>query len=667
MTKSIYDILNKLSKVKPLQRGEFQACCPAHKDVKPSLSIKEEGDKILLNCHAGCKPEDIVKAIGLEMADLFIKLDELPIPKITPKIVATYDYEDENHKKIYQVVRYEPKEFRQRHRNGNDEWVWNMEGVRRVLYRLPEIMTCFDEPIYHVEGEKDADNLMGWGKVATTSPGGANAWKPEYANAYAGKKVVVIPDKDTAGYSYAKDVIRSTMPLAREVKVIILPDSYKDISDWLDRGNDILLLPGMEKDITVVLDSEKPVYKKIDDAIMWQKQLEDRTLSFSAERVREERTGIHAKVSILYDFSLLSWSNFNIERSEERSKLADNAHKLLPEKITTNYKSPDIKKDMNAFCAGLWDFQLSTFIPELMDGDTSNTPISFMLNPYVVESGGTILYAPPGRGKSYTALLWAVSIDAGCCNFWPVKKRRVLFINLERSRDSLRRRLAMVNKALGLKPERPLLTLNARGKSLNDVMPVCRKYIKQYGVDLAVLDSISRAGFGDLNENQPVNRIIDALSALCPSWVALAHTSRANEEHAYGSIMLDAGADICVQLVTEIKEDGTLGLGYQITKQNDVGNHDLLVYALTFDGIGLCGVRKAKPYEFLTIEGKSKKDTLTTIMDYVMGLDSGDATATQVETALGFNRSMVTKIFIKSGKFQQTRKDGRNVYYGVIG
>jgi hypothetical protein len=46
--------------------------CPAHDDRNnPSLSLKAEDGKLLLNCFAGCRPEDIVSKIGLGMKDLF--------------------------------------------------------------------------------------------------------------------------------------------------------------------------------------------------------------------------------------------------------------------------------------------------------------------------------------------------------------------------------------------------------------------------------------------------------------------------------------------------------------------------------------------------------------------------------------------------------------------
>jgi hypothetical protein len=55
--------------------GEKAMCfCPAHDDRNnPSLSIKADNGKLLLHCFAGCRLEDIVSEMGLEMKDLFVE------------------------------------------------------------------------------------------------------------------------------------------------------------------------------------------------------------------------------------------------------------------------------------------------------------------------------------------------------------------------------------------------------------------------------------------------------------------------------------------------------------------------------------------------------------------------------------------------------------------
>ena len=71
---TINDILNRLDRVKETGAGQYLACCPAHEDKSPSLSIRETKDgQILLNCFAGCDPQSVLDALGLKFSDLYPK------------------------------------------------------------------------------------------------------------------------------------------------------------------------------------------------------------------------------------------------------------------------------------------------------------------------------------------------------------------------------------------------------------------------------------------------------------------------------------------------------------------------------------------------------------------------------------------------------------------
>lgn len=64
-------LLSALDKCKSNGHGKWLACCPAHEDRSPSLSIKETDDgKILVHCFSGCDVDSIVLAVGLTLADL---------------------------------------------------------------------------------------------------------------------------------------------------------------------------------------------------------------------------------------------------------------------------------------------------------------------------------------------------------------------------------------------------------------------------------------------------------------------------------------------------------------------------------------------------------------------------------------------------------------------
>lgn len=72
MTPPIDLVLSRLDKVRAAGAGRWKACCPAHDDRDPSLSIREADDsKVLLHCWAGCSTTDVLAAIGLTVRDLF--------------------------------------------------------------------------------------------------------------------------------------------------------------------------------------------------------------------------------------------------------------------------------------------------------------------------------------------------------------------------------------------------------------------------------------------------------------------------------------------------------------------------------------------------------------------------------------------------------------------
>lgn len=168
------------------------------------------------------------------------------------KISKIYYYRDENGKLLFQCVRYEPKAFRQRRPDDKGDYVWNLKGIRRVLYRLPELIES-KNTVFILEGEKDVDNLKEWGLTATCCPMGALKWKiceKEYNPSLEGREIIIIPDNDLldvqadlitekhlVGEKHLIQVARSLVGIAKSIRILRLPDA-KDFSDWKERDKD---------------------------------------------------------------------------------------------------------------------------------------------------------------------------------------------------------------------------------------------------------------------------------------------------------------------------------------------------------------------------------------------------------------------------------------------
>ena len=157
-----------------------------------------------------------------------------PPPTDKPKIVATYDYTDAQGTLLYQVQRLEPKAFRQRAADGS----WKLDGVRRVLYRLPELIKDSAAFVFLCEGEKDADRVATLDLCSTTISGGSK-WTADLIEPLRGRDVVILPDADEAGAKRALAAATALHGIVNSIRMVRLPGllgrpGSKDVSDWLD-------------------------------------------------------------------------------------------------------------------------------------------------------------------------------------------------------------------------------------------------------------------------------------------------------------------------------------------------------------------------------------------------------------------------------------------------
>lgn len=273
---NLQEVLSRFE-VKRGPRGEdgyFECRCPAHDDRKASLLIGPGETGVRVKCLANCLTEDVLAAVGLTMRDLFYDNGERPghqarhpaaartaivrenshAPAVKPKVTEkpavprridrVYTYTDESGKTLFEVVRYVPKDFRQRTPDASQKggYRWSIKGVRQVVYHLPQVLDAVKngETIYIVEGEKDADNLMGLGLVATTCAMGAGKWHAEHSDCLKDADVCILPDNDAPGHEHAAQVVRQLHGIAKSIRVLdiakVCPKIPEkgDISDMIE-------------------------------------------------------------------------------------------------------------------------------------------------------------------------------------------------------------------------------------------------------------------------------------------------------------------------------------------------------------------------------------------------------------------------------------------------
>jgi len=224
---------------KQIGNGEVAFTCPnpdRHQrgDMHPSARWNlDKGAWHCDVCGAGGGVKNLAEALGITVK-----------PERTAVREITYDYQDADGKRLFQVVRREfsdgTKTFSQRRTDHSGKWVWDLKGVRRVLYGLPEIISADeDEPVLVNEGEKAVAAARSLGYVATTNPGGAGKWRPTFNEALAGRHVVILPDNDAPGQGHGQLVAAALLPHAASVRVVNLPGlpARGDVHDWVAAGH----------------------------------------------------------------------------------------------------------------------------------------------------------------------------------------------------------------------------------------------------------------------------------------------------------------------------------------------------------------------------------------------------------------------------------------------
>lgn len=226
------EIVSRFNNVKKKGGGKrYEACCPAHDDKTPSLSIYVNGDWVNLHCFTGCSEEQILNAVGLKKADLFIGEREYKSMVIKEK---TYKYKNPDGTLSYMKKRLDYDDGKKSFVFCKPDGTKNLNGAKHIPYNLPEVSKA--TTIYFIEGEKCADAIIEQGYTATTLDCGANSkWLSEYTEHFKNKNVVIIPDNDKPGMIYAKRV-QKNLPWA-VIKELPGLKEKEDVYDWLQSGH----------------------------------------------------------------------------------------------------------------------------------------------------------------------------------------------------------------------------------------------------------------------------------------------------------------------------------------------------------------------------------------------------------------------------------------------
>jgi putative DNA primase/helicase len=157
-------------------------------------------------------------------------------------VVERIEFQNEDGTFVLTAAGKHKKSFRQKRPDPRrpGAFLWNMDGVPAVPYKLPALLEAVaaKRMVVVVEGERKADLLWSWNVAATCCSGGAKKWRAEHARYLQAADVVILPDADDVGDEHAKIVAASLQGVAANIRALELPGlgPKEDIVDWAANG-----------------------------------------------------------------------------------------------------------------------------------------------------------------------------------------------------------------------------------------------------------------------------------------------------------------------------------------------------------------------------------------------------------------------------------------------
>ncbi len=565
-------ILERLRGVQRAGDG-WLAFCPAHDDRhKRSLSITVAADgKTLVNCHArGCRAEDIAAAVEMRMADL--GADAENGHRAPRREVATYDYTDERGALLYQVVRFEPKDFRCRRPDGRGGWAWNLDGVRIVPYRVHELPEA--RRVYIPEGERDCDTLKALGLTATTNHGGAGKWRAEQTQALvatAVPEVVVLRDNDTPGAAHQEAVARACAASGLRVKRLALPglpplrDKHgEDVSDWLAAGHTLTELEALADAAPVfeVPPMDTLLAESGDEAAGPELQREGLDLAlawpdgvrFALTAIYDTREGVRGELTVMHRGRRLSWGAVLLSSISGREGLRKKLAAAASEVPWGDYLEETAFRLTEAARQGE---------PLVTLTGTPSSRTRELLPRFLYEGEPTLLYADGDTGKSLVALAVAAAMESGKAlpfGLTPAQATPAAYLDWETSCDTLETRLGPLARGLGIDPP-AILYRRMHRPLVVDAAPLAAEFARRR-IGIVIIDSmvLALAGGDGAAFHEPVTAFYNALRLFAPA-ASLVLNHVPNEAARHGGLARPFGGAFAFnvpRLIWEARRDRTV-------------------------------------------------------------------------------------------------------------
>lgn len=229
----------------------------------------------------------------------------------------------------------------------------------------------------------------------------------------------------------------------------------------------------------------------------------------------------------------MAFDSFNIARQEERTRLANSAHKGFDNGLSSVYPNDALRHDLDLFCWHLpetWENSPERIgTPAIrISLEKAAVPPRWLLRPMIHCGQPTLLFADGGSGKSILGEMIATIVACA----WRENPLRLepgaypvptLYLDWETDEQEITWRLGAMKAGM---PSDVGFEYRPCSRPLHDDLDRIQRIIREKNIGFIVADSLGGAVGGDLKENEAANRYFSAMRTLGCASLTMTHITK---------------------------------------------------------------------------------------------------------------------------------------------